>query len=290
MDKGILTASLSTIFIGFSIVIASVGNKLVHPLVFTTIGYFISIVFLLVLSKAIREKLEMKKLFSFKKDLFSIIISRSVIGQLLLMFGFSMVPAIRAIFLMRLEPIFVFLISILLLKEQPKNRKVALLLVLLFGALIFTTDGSFDLFSQITFGDILIIGAMGFLAYSYIPSASISKKVNTNTVTMGANLLPAIIFLPIVLLFVPGGFSVNLNSFYLILIYTITFYVLGLFLWFKSLTKTKPWVVASIMSLEPIAGALLAFLWLGQILSTVQFMGAVVMMIATYFIARENAK
>ena len=86
----------------------------------------------------------------------------------------------------------------------------------------------------------------------------------------------------------PNQILLDTNSIYLILVYTITFYVLGLFLWFKSLKSVKPWVVASILSLEPIAGALLAFFWLGQILSLIQILGGAIMIAVTYFIAREN--
>ena len=214
--------------------------------------------------------------------------SRGVIGTILLITGFSLVPPIRAVFLVRLEPVLVFIISIIILREQPKFRKIALLIVLLFGALIFTTNGTFNIFTEITTGDLLIIGALVFLAYSYIPSSSLSKKINSNTITIVTNLVAAVIFLPILILFTPSFASIEINSFYLILAYTITFYVLGLFLWFRALKQTKPWIVSSVLSLEPISGALLAFFWLGQTLLSIQFIGAAIMVVTTYFISREN--
>ena len=290
MDKGVLTAGVSTVFLAFSIVIGATAAKVIHPLVLITLSSLLSIVFLFILSKLSREKIELRKLFSYKKDLLSLVVSRSLIGTLLLMVGFSMVAAVRAVFLVRLEPILVFIISIFLLKEKIKIKKVGLLIVLLFGALVFATNGSFDVLTTITLGDLIVVLAMLFLAYSYIPSSKLSKKVNTNTLTVGANILQIVVFLPLVLIFIPNQISLGVNSIYLILVYTITFYVLGLFLWFKSLKNIKPWVVASILSLEPIAGALLAFFWLGQTLSTVQIFGGAIMIIATYFIARENTK
>ena len=242
------------------------------------------------MSKVSKEKIELGKLFEYKKDLFSLVVARSLIGTLLLMIGFSMVAAIRAVFLLRLEPILVFVISVFLLKEKVKIRKVGLLILLLFGALVFTTNGSFDVLTNITAGDIIIVLALLFLSYSYIPSANLSKKVNSNTLTIGANILPIFVFLPLVLFFAPNQILLDINSLYLVLVYTITFYVLGLFLWFKSLKSVKPWVVASILSLEPIAGALLAFFWLGEFLSAVQIFGGALMIAATYFISRESAK
>ena len=288
MNKGILTASISTVFLAFSIVIGATAAKVIHPLILITLSSLLSIVFLFLLSKIFKEKVELGKLLDYKKDLFSLVVSRSFIGTLLLIVGFSMVAAVRVVFLVRLEPILVFIISVVLLKEKAKFRKVGLLLLLLFGALIFTTDGSFDVLTKITAGDLIIILALLFLAYSYIPSSKLSKKVNPTTLTVGANILPIFVFLPLALIFVPNQILLDTNSIYLILVYTITFYVLGLFLWFKSLKSVKPWVVASILSLEPIAGALLAFFWLGQILSLIQILGGAIMIAVTYFIAREN--
>ncbi len=250
----------------------------------------LSVVFLFILSKILKEKIELRKLFTYKRDMFLLVLTRSLIGTLLLIIGFSVVAAVRVVFLVRLEPILVFVISIFLLKEKVKTRKVGLLIVLLFGALVFTTDGSFDVLAKITIGDLIVVSALLFLAYSYIPSSKLSKKVNPSTLTIGANILPIFVFLFLALFFVPEQIILDANSFYLVLAYTITFYVLGLFLWFKALKSVKPWIVASILSLEPIAGALLAFFWLGQILSVVQVIGGAIMIVATYFIARENFK
>jgi len=290
MDKGVLTAGISTVFLAFSIVIGATAAKIVHPLVLAGLASLLSVVFLFVLSKIAREKIELKKLFTYRKDMLLLVITRSLIGTLLLIVGFSMVAAVRVVFLVRLEPILVFVISVFLLKEKIKVRKIGLLIVLLFGALVFTTDGSFDILAKITIGDLIVVLALLFLAYSYIPSSKLSKKVNSSTLTIGANLLPIFVFLILALFFVPSQIILDANSIYLILVYTVTFYVLGLFLWFKALKSVKPWIVASILSLEPIAGALLAFFWLGQILSVVQVVGGAIMIIATYFIARENLR
>lgn len=43
-DRGVLIASLSTIFIGFSIVVASAATKLVHPFVLALLAYTLSII------------------------------------------------------------------------------------------------------------------------------------------------------------------------------------------------------------------------------------------------------
>ena len=290
MDKGVLTAGISTVFLAFSIVIGATAAKIVHPLVLAGLASLLSVVFLFVLSKIAREKIELKKLFTYRKDMLLLVITRSLIGTLLLIVGFSMVAAVRVVFLVRLEPILVFVISVFLLKEKIKVRKIGLLIVLLFGALVFTTDGSFDILAKITIGDLIVVLALLFLAYSYIPSSKLSKKVNSSTLTIGANLLPIFVFLILALFFVPSQIILDANSIYLILVYTVTFYVLGLFLWFKALKSVKPWIVASILSLEPIAGALLAFFGLGQILSVVQVVGGAIMIIATYFIARENLR
>ncbi len=292
MDKGILAASLSTIFIGFSIVIASVASKLVHPFVLITIGCAFSILFLFLLNKTLKEGLQLREILkNHRRHFLLILVSRSIMGQVILITGFSMTLAIRAVFMLRFEPVFVLLYSSLLLRERIMMKKILLVLVLLFGGYLVATNGSLDIFTGFNLGDVLIVIALAFLAYSYIPSSRIMKKVNAISLTIVLNAISLLFFLPLVLIFFPVQMvSVDLAVLYLITIYSLFFYVLGTFLWFKSLNKVKPWVVASVLALEPVAGATLAFVWLGQFLLPIQLVGGAIMIATTYLIARENIR
>ncbi|MEE9405782.1 MAG: DMT family transporter [Candidatus Aenigmarchaeota archaeon] len=287
-DKGVLIASLSTVFIAFSIVVASVATKIVHPFVLALLAYILSIVFLFVLAKAVGEKFQFRQLLrDFRRPLAEVVIFRCVLGQLILLVGFSLTIAMRAIFMLRFEPVFVLIYSAILLRERVTARKIILIIILLLGGFLFITDLSTDIAQNVMLGDLLVILALVFLAYSYLPSAKISKKINPTTLTITSNIIAAIIIAPIIGLVLPITLMVpDMTGLTYILVYAILFYVFGVFLWFKALASVKPWVVASVLALEPIAGALLAFFWLGQWITAVQIVGAAIMIAATYLIAK----
>lgn len=291
-NHGIIAGFFSTIFIGFSIVIASVASKIINPLVVAFLSMLISLPFLYIFLVSSRNHSQIRKMFSqFPKDTISVILLRSVIGTIILLVGFSLTIAMRAVFLLRLEPFFVLLMSVFILKEKITKRRILYLVLLLFGALIFLTNGVLtDLFHAVNLGDVLIIISLVFLAYTYIPTSRIMKKFDPINLTVSSNIFGGIIILIVSLLFLPvSGFAIDSYGISLLLIYSLSFYVIGQFLWFRALKDTKPWILSSILALEPISGALLAYFWLNQILQPMQLVGAVIMILMTYFISKENA-
>ena len=288
-SPGLLFAVLSAVFIGTSIVIGSVVSKHVNPIVLTFLLYLIAIPFMFIVG--VSQKLQIKRLFlEFSKDLTHIFIFRTIIGQLLILYGLSMTIAIRAGFITRLEPVFVFIFSVLVIKEKIKSRKVGLLLILIFGAFLFTTSGNINALEEIMPGDMILILALAFLAYTYMPSARVMKKINPSTLLLSLYILAVVILMPVILIFFQSYLAISTNDFILILAYSLTFHVFGIMLWFIALKSVKPWIVASMLSLTPIVSSLLAFFWLGQTLLTIQLIGGAIIIITTFFIGRENRK
>jgi len=288
-NLGLLFAALSAVFIGTSIVIGSVVSKHVNPVVLTFLVYLIAIPFMFIVG--VSQKLQIKRLFlEFSKDLTHIFIFRTIIGQLLILYGLSMTIAIRVGFITRLEPVFVFIFSVLVIKEKIKSRKVELLLILIFGAFLFTTSGNINAFEEIMPGDMILILALAFLAYTYLPSARLMKKINPPTLLLSLYILAVVILMPVILIFFQPYLAISANDFILILAYSLTFHVFGIMLWFIALKSVKPWIVASMLSLTPIVSSLLAFFWLGQTLLTIQLIGGAIIIITTFFIGRENRK
>lgn len=286
---GIAAAALSTVFMGVSIVIGSVVSKRVDPFVLAMLLYAFAIPFILIIG--LMREFQINKLFTgFKKELLQIFIPRTLISQFLIIYGLSLTIAIRATFITRLEPVFVFIFSVLLIKEKVKKTKLALLGILIFGAFLLVTNGSIDIFSEVLPGDLILILALAFLSYTYIPSARIMKKINTPTLLIVLYIMAVIVLLPVVLLFFSDQLIISTYDLILILAYSITFHVLGISLWFIALRETKPWVVASMLSLTPIVGSVVAFLWLGQFLLPIQLVGGSIIILTTYFIGRENDK
>lgn len=287
--SGILYAVLSTVFIGTSTVIASVVSRNVNPVVLTLLVYLFAIPPILVFG--LIQKLQLRELFKkFPGDFFKILIPRTIISQLLIIYGLSLTLAIRAGFIARLEPAFVLIFSAFLIKERIKTNKILLLVILTMGAMLFVTNGNPDIFSEVLPGDFILVIALTFLAYTYLPTARIMKKINASTVILALNLVAVIVLLPVVLIFFYPYLSINTNDLILTIAYSLTFHVFGIILWFTAMKDVKPWIVASMLSLTPVVTSVIAFFWLGQFLLPVQLLGGAIIIAATFLISRENRK
>ena len=123
------------------------------------------------------------------------------------------------------------------------------------------------------------------LSHSYIVSARLMKNANPMKLNFGFAIIGLPIFAMLSFLFLPAtSFLVSQYHLALILIAAILFNVIGLPLWLFSLKKLKPWVLASALVVQAVAGAVLSFFWLGQVLSVIQIIGAVLILISVYFI------
>ncbi len=284
--KDVALGIISGIFIGFSIVIMSFVTKTVHPFLYATISTLFAIPFLFIISFFF-SGYGLKGIVSDNKsDFVMVFLERAIIGGLLLTFGVSMTLAIKSVFLVQLEPAFVFAWSVLLLKESIRKSKLFLIGSLIFGAFLLTTGGAAKIFESVLFGDLLILAALIFLSHSYILSARMMKTANPMKLNLGFSLLGLPVFVVLSLLFLPvTAFNIGIYYIFLILVASLLFNVTGLPLWLFSLKKLKPWVLASALVVQTIAGAILSFLWLGQTLSLVQMVGGGVILISVYLIS-----
>jgi drug/metabolite transporter (DMT)-like permease len=194
--------------------------------------------------------------------------------------------AIRSVFVVQIEPVFVFLWSVLLLKERIRKNKVFLICTLIWGAFLITTGGNIKLFHSFLLGDLLVITALVLLSHSYIVSARIMKHANPMKLHMGFLIFSVPVFALLSVSLLPlESFFVGWYYFSLIVIAAIFFNVIGFPLWLISLKHVKPWVLASALLVQTIAGAILAFFWLGQTLSFIQIVGGVIILISVYLIS-----
>lgn len=288
-SKDILIGITSGVFIGFSIVIMSFVTKTVHPFVYATISTLFSLPFLLIMSFFFGG-LGLKDIILYnRRDFIAVFMERAVLGGLLLTFGVSMTLAIRAVFMVQLEPVFVFAWSVLLLKEKVRKSKLFLIATLILGAFLITTGGALNIFGSVFLGDALVILSLVMLSHSYILSARLMKTANPMKLNLGFGLMGLPLFALLSVLFLPvTAFFINFDYLLLIVIASILFNVTGLPLWLFSLKRLKPWILASALVMQTIAGAALSFLWLGQTLSVVQLIGGGVILISVYLISLKG--
>ena len=289
MNRGILLAFISAIFIGFAYPFNAVVVRAVGPLLTAVIVGFLTTILFTAWLKLTGKKLMFKEMLKkYRKEVLSISVLRMSIGVILLFFGLKLSTATNAGFLSRFEPLFVLLIGAILLKRKLSLRSLALTSVILIGAFLMSTGGSIATFSQAQLGDIMLAAAVFFFAYVYFPSAKLSRKFGPLRVIALTALIGSFVVLPFMLAFTSfEPIEITNHLIYSFIGYMISFPIVGFILWYKALETIKEWIVSMILSIAAVSSAILAYFWLGEVLGTIQMLGAGVILVASILAARE---
>lgn len=290
MNKYMISAFLAAIFIGISIVFGAQAAKVINPLILACLASIISSIILYSFMKITSKKIQIiKSVKKFPKAIFSIIILRVLIGSILLMCGLRLTSAMKAGFMLRVEPLFVLIIAFLFLGQKIKFKNILMIIILLSGAFLLSTGGNIDLLASSQLGDVLIIMALIFFAYTYIPGKKLANSIGPLAVNIITNLIGGLILLAFILMIFPLNLFLLSNWAILMFIgYVVSFYIIGLTLWYNSLKKIKGWVVSYILSISALTSAVIAYLWLGQTLSHIQIIGAIIILISSIYISKKS--
>jgi drug/metabolite transporter (DMT)-like permease len=295
LDKGLIAALLAPFFIAMSIMVVKLAGNGAPPLVIAGLGPLLSIPFLVLLQLTSKTPLNLKELLKppARAPFMKVLVTRSIIGQILIIAGFSLTTGVKSVLLLRLEPLFVVLWAVLLRHEKPGAKKLTLLMLLIIGS-VFVVAPDASGASSISgsapnFGDLMIILSLLFFSYSYIPTQEVVARANPAAVNLLGNLLGGA-FISLIAFFVygPTGFQISLNTLLLILAYSCVFFACGCTLYFYAFKTLQPWIIASFLSLEVVFGLVLAFLMLHEQMTWVQLMGAMTVCLAMIGIARLN--
>ncbi|MFH0889538.1 MAG: DMT family transporter [Candidatus Aenigmatarchaeota archaeon] len=279
-------AMLSAILIGVSTVFSNLASKNTSPLLVSTYALLISAALLFIIIFCTKNKIPSIYEISRSADFWKITISRNIAGAVLLQYGLSMTSVISSVVMLRLEPVFVMAFGHLLLKEKMKTREILYVLAMIVGAILMSTAGNLSL-GTAQIGDLLIALAVVFMGYSYIPVRRITQNSDPVQITAFSNFAGGLVLLVASVIILPS-LVMSDKAFGFTMASVILFYVIGLTLWFKSLKTTKAWIVASLLSLSPIAGGLIAFVWLGESINFIQLVGATIILVVSYKISTEH--
>lgn len=284
-DPGIAASITAPLFIAISILLAKVAGQHSQALFVAGLGSLISVPFLLAASLLKRSNLEPAKLFNQARSSFlQVLFSRALFGQALIILGFTMTTAVKSILLLRLEPVFVFFWSVLLLGEKPTRGKAALLSLLLLGSLLVVWPQ--DKVSAPNTGDGLILLSLLFLSYSYIPTGKAIEQSSAAALNLFTNLIGGGTIAALALtIYGASSFPTTATAWGPILAYSISFCVIGASLYFYAFNSVKPWVISSFLSLEVVYGLILAVIFMAEKLTALQCTGALVLLSATLLIA-----
>ena len=276
-------SSIATIFYGEAV-------RLLNPFVALTFESFIGAIFIFLILIARRQKIDFSKIKTHKKDLILLILTRGIIGNLLITFGLTLSTGIKAIFFTKAEPYFVIFWFWIFTREKIEKKHLFLLFIHILGAILLSSGSLGFSFNSGQIGDFLIIAAVVFYALSYFPASKVVNHLGalqTNAITL---FISGFVFLPFALLYYdPSGWSSHIGWIYLV-VAAFTFNVLALTFWFASLKTIKGWMVSALRALGPLVGAPFAIIFFGESLTPIQIAGGAVVLATSFLIAREHFK
>lgn len=289
INRGLLAALSAPFFIAFSVIFIKKAGTHVPPLVIASLGSLISVPLLLLYHWGRRSPMPFLRLLKEQRGRFlQLLMCRTVFGQAFIVAGFAMTSVVKSVLLLRLEPLFVLFWSILYRHERPDARKFLMLAVLLSGTAMVVAPNSIGAPNM---GDALIVLSLVFLSYSYRPTEQAVKAVGAPVVNISLSIGGGMI-LALVALSSRGAttFAMSLNDFLLIAGYSLVFFVIACSLYFYAFNTIKPWLIASILSLEVVFGVVLAVLLLHESVSAMQLVGCAVVIAATLALAAYNGE
>lgn len=283
---GLIAAILSPFFSSVSTIFKSEAAKALSPLVVVSFGGIIGSIILFAIAFLRREKISRKLLKENIKDIGLLILLRFMLGEIIFTYALVKTFAIKVIFFTKIEPYFILILGWFLLKEKIKGKDLLLLTIHLFGALLLSTGGFLLIPHE---GDMLVILAMFCFASSYIFGKRVSHNLGPtlgNAIPMGiANL----ILFPFAIISSSSNIlSYSIKGWEFLFIYVILFNVIALTLWFYSLKMVKGWIVSALRYIGPVLGAPVAYILFGQTLNPAQIIGAIVIIVTSFLIAKEH--
>jgi drug/metabolite transporter (DMT)-like permease len=285
--SGGMIAFYSSIAIGLAYVLTEIASKEIGWIKMLVYLQLMGAIFLAGIALFRGKKLEIKKAIENKKYILETAVFRNILGQALFFVGFSMTISMKAVFLTRFEPIFVAIMGVLLLKEKIRKRGMTAIILLVVGSIVLSTGGELVGFSESSIGDLLVVAAMLSFAYSYIATRKI-KNVNSVTVAFVTSIIGGLAGFVLLLL---SGQSLWIDSLYhwqVLIAYAFLFNGLAIYWYYAALRRTKAWVVASILSFSSVIGAVVAWYFMGQELTPVQWVGALIVLGASLFVTYES--
>lgn len=288
MNTGLFFAIASPFLSSIATVFKGGAVKLLNPLVVLAFSSLIGGIILLFFLLLRRQKINFKAILKNKADFLSLVLTRQILGEVLFTVGLGLTDAIKAIFFTKVEPYFVLYWHWMLRKEKIKRSHLVLLAIHITGAILLSTGGKFMGFGKPQVGDLFIIAAMGLFSLSYLPASKLSKRLGAVQTNSSMLLIAGLLFLPLAVIFSESRvWNLSLGWGYL-LGHTVIFATIGLTFWFASLKTVKGWMVSALRSLGPLLGAPVAFLFLGETLTSVQLIGGAIVLTTSFLIAKEH--
>jgi len=254
-----------------------------HPFTIIAVGQVATIVTLLLVYGLYKEIHKFHTVHT--QEIFLLIVMgilSSIIAPMLMLKGLSLSSAINGVLIGRMQPIFLFILSVIILHEKIGVKQCIGILIMLFGTGWITTNG-YSGNITLASGDVLIALA----ALLYAGSTTVFKKwlthLNPEMIVLARNTIGAIFFL--IVLPVNTGFTHNIENIYepnhlLAMVgFAVLTSALGQVLWYSSLQYLSESKTAFLSLLSPISGIIFAMILVGETLNIHHSIGTILIIL-----------
>lgn len=283
-----IIAILEALFVTFlwstSYVLIRIGLEEINPLPFAAYRYIIASVILLFplyyqIRKEKTSKFNTKTIFKFLLLGFT----GYCIAQGLQFFGLYFLNSVTVTFILNLTPIFVLVLGVFFIKEQPTTEQLIGIILTIFGVIIFFFNALADL-DMIAGVLVTFVSGLGWAAYMVISRHYLGKNnENVISITSISMLLGALMLLGAA--GVTGNIiNVSLNGWIIILWLSIVNTALAFTLWNHALKTLKAVEQSILQNSMLIQITMLAFIFLQESINLQKIIGMTIVFIGVLIV------
>jgi drug/metabolite transporter (DMT)-like permease len=209
----------------------------------------------------------------------------TVIADLVFFYSLTRIPVVNAVIIGHMQPIFIVLIGFFVLKEDKMTKYdyAGILIMMIAGLLVTTrTISNFSMLKLGTAGDLFVLLATVAWSTTAIVMRKYLKDIHAGVITFYRFSVASIVFIAY-LLFTS---SIVLSSVYQILVGVIV--GAGTILYYEGLKRIKAAQVSALELSTPFFVALLGYLVLGEIITTMQMLGIFLLIVGVYLLSKKE--
>lgn len=217
--------------------------------------------------------------------LFYIAIVGTLIADFMYFVSLSQIPVINAVIIGHMQPIFIIAFGFFFLKSDALTKFDYLgICLLIISGLLVTTETVENLLALRfgTIGDLIVLSATIAWATSAIVMKKYLTMVDAGIITFYRFFIPSLVFL---------GYLILTSSLVLDNIYQVALGVIigiGTILYYEGLKRLKAAQVSGLELSTPFFAALLAVLFLGELITGMQIIGIGLLFGGIYFISKKE--
>ena len=297
MNKVVHLAAISfAVIFGFSFMFSKVALDYVTPI--GLISYRFLTAFLVIELLRLFGFIKIRLKFTYVKSLLLVAIFQPVLYFLFEVYGLARTSSSEAGMMIALIPIFVSILSALILKEKPKVIQVFFIVLSVFGIIYIQVSKSNSGLQFELLGFLLLFGAVLSAAVFNITSRNASKVLKAYELTYFMMLIGAIVFNSIYLINLMeenrlGDYLGNLQHIELlgpILYLGVVASIGGFFLVNYALGHLEAHVASIYSNLATIVSIVAGAVFLGETLYYYHYLGSLLIVVGVYGTVRFNRK